>query len=522
MPRAEKRPANVPQPTAPITPSPITVVSVSKVTPDLTVGRPELEAIYDKVEMTEYSSMSKKGPLTVEQVKTILGWETEPEYKKRMVEENPNSKPEHHLFGETGPRRSGTGQFQPIHCINTKKEKVVCWNNANNRPFDMGWCEDLIHTILHGQWAGPLTIPGETINGETVRISRYGRVLSGQHQGTALVLSDEYLQKARTNPSYSDNPKFPAWDDYDHCVIETIVITGLSEDERVLRSIDYVKPRSLADMLYTTRMFRNKPPKERQELTKMLAAGANFLYDRTATKGYKTHTEMAEFLNRHKRLLDCVDHLFNENTPLPTGGRRISKLRISAGHAAAMCYLMACGSQKTTDYSDEYRNESPPSERNLDWSYWDRAQDFWTCLAIARDFMPVRTALMNLIDSSLDNEDNQGLSGRAGEKLAILAKAWERFKDHPPTGGPPFDDADLEPDGLLSLSYSDLDDKGNKLPEKQIKLVDIADFYGIDCPSLTKSGTSAVQSRGNPDPPAPVGDEYERLKEDALRRRQAT
>ena len=556
MPKA-KAPAKktaAPKPVQPATPAP---TSEAKPTVPTQISEPSaLKIVYDRVEITEYSSTSKHGPLTVEDAKVMLGWETEKQYQQRMVEEvktaqlvvsqgytgdeaiqrtveqapkrpdqyvyaswgsasdavryaavNPivDSKPEHWLFGEV------------FHCLNTDEEKVRCCNNANNRPFDDGWSEDIESMILTGTWAGPFTLPGETINGETVRISRYGRVLSAQHQGTGLIRADENLQAARAKYGRERaDEMYPTWKGQDHCFIETIVITGLSEDERVLRTIDYVKPRTEADMLYTMPLFRDNKPNERNELTRMLAAARVLLWHRTDTKGYETHPEVVGFLERHKRLLSCVEHSFIENSAEGAdGGRKISKLRISAGHASALCYLMACGSDKTTKYSDEYRNESPPSEKNLDWSYWDQALDFWTCLARERDFIPVRTALGHLVDSSADSESNQGLGGRLPEKLAILARAWGRFKDHPPAGGPPFDNEDLAPDGLLCLTYTSIDSRGNPLPNGRIDLVDVADFYGIDCPKRA----AADPFRGQQEPPPPVGDEYERLKEEALLRR---
>ena len=521
MPKAKKRPATVQPVIPPVTlalPSPTTNGNGSVPSP---TGPHNLPVVYDRVEIAEYSSTSEHGPLTAETVKEMMGWETETEWRERMVRDK-GGKPEHYLFGENGPKREDTGTHQPVHCVNTDKVKVVCWQNANNRPFDMLWCEDLIHTILYGQWAGPLMMPGETINGETVRISRYGRVLSGQHQGTALVLADEWLQKSRAVPGNAVNPKYPVWNGHEHVVLETVVITGLSEDERVLRTIDYVKPRTTADMLYTMELFRQNTSAERKEMTRMLALAIDLLWVRTDTKGYKTHPEVVGFLERHKRLLKCVEHLFVENSAKGAdGGRKISKLRVSAGQASALCYLMGCGSQKTTEYSDEYRNESPPSEKNLDWEYWDRAQEFWVCLAGARDFMPVRRALGLLVESTPDSDANQGLGGRAPEKFAILAKAWERYKDHPTSAGSAFDDDDLAPDGVLCLSYSDLDDKGNKLPDGQIKLVDMADFYGIDCPESLGASKTKGSRQETPMLPPPSPEEIERATQEALRRRMA-
>lgn len=511
MPKAavRKKPTPAVQPAAPA-PAPTNGTTVP---PAPAPANPHgLELVYDRVGITEYSSTSAHGPMTVDDAKTALLWETEVDYQKRMHREKPDSKPEHWLFGDV------------FHCLDTDKRKIRCWNNANNRPFDLSWCEDLVHTILAGQWAGPLTVPGETVNGETVRISRYGRVLSGQHQLTALVLADGELQASRAQKGNAADPRYPFWNGREHPVIETVVITGLSEDERVLRTIDYVKPRTTADMLYTMELFRQNTPSERKKMTKMLASAIDLLWARTATRGYKTHPEVVGFLERHRRLLKCVEHTAVENSDKGTdGGCKISKLRLSAGHAAALCYLMGCGTEKTTEYSDEYRNESPPSESRLDWGYWDRARAFWAGLAADRGFMPVRRALGLLVDSAPASEDNQGLGGRADEKLAILAKAWEQYRDHPDGAGPAFTDDDLGPGGALCLSYNDLDDHGDKLPDGQIKLVDVADFYGIDCPGPTAgAGRTKAARRGVPEPPPPTQEEIERATEEARARRQTT
>lgn len=449
------------QPTKPIAPEP-----PPKPVVDETTGLPVL---YDKLEIAEYSTASKKGPLTSTDWKDVLGWETEKEYQKRMCAEEPGSKPEAWLFGDV------------FHCRNLNGEKVRCNNNAQNRPFDEAWSEALIHTILYGQWAGPFTIPGGTVNGETVRISRYGRVLSGQHQGTACILAGEWLAKARADGSdHAANPKYPVWAKHAEPFIETIVVKGMSEDSRVLMTVDYNKPRSAADVFYTSEVFREATPPERKELCRTLATGVDMLWARTETKGYKTHPEIVGFLERHKSLLKCVEYIFQVNGG-GLEGRKLSKLRLSHGVCAAVSYLMGCGASD----GDAYRNPDaegrvPPSEKGLDWSYWDRQEEFWDGLASAQDFIPVRQALVNLGDSSPSNPNNQGLGGRIPEKLAILARAWDQYRAC--NGQVPFTDADLAKGGCLCLSYSDLDSKGNKLPDNEITLLDVADFYGIDCP----------------------------------------
>jgi hypothetical protein len=445
-----------------------------------------MKVVYDKVNLLEYSTTSERGPLTPSDIVDLLDWETEEQYQQRMVTANPGSTPEHWLYRDV------------FHCLNTKKRKVRCWNNANNRPFDEDWCEDLIHTALNGQWAGPLMMPGETVNGETVRISRYGRVLSGQHTLTAFKLADERLQESRTRPDNAADPKYPAWNGQEQVVLETIVVTGLSEDERVLRTIDYVKPRTVADILYTMPLFRERVPVERKEMTRMLSAAIDTLWDRTKAQGYKTHPEVVGFLERHRRLLKCVEPVFILNKKEATGGRKISSLKLSPGMCSALLYIMGSSGSKTD--GDFYRNEFPPSEKCLDWSMWDKALDFWELIAKDNSFMQVRRALSLLIDSSPTNDGNLGLGGRLNEKLAILSNAWDRWKSHPDGAPDPFEESDLAEGGILFLNYIDVDSNGNQLPDGMVELVDLADFYGIDCPDKIKVN----------DPPPPTRDEIDR------------
>lgn len=502
---ARKKSSTIDQPTPVPTPPP-----VEEKVETVTV-QDDREILYPTLEITERSIVSEKGPLYARDWKTILGWETEKEYQERMVQEDPTSKPEHWLYGEE------------YHCLNRKGEKIRCWNNSGNRPLDRHWCDHLVHMILHGQWAGPHTYPGETVNGETVRISKYGDVLSAQHQGTACIFADEDLQQSRTEERNAIWPKYPFWNGQEEVFIETIVVAGVSCDERVLRTIDYVKPRSMADMLYTMQVFRvnemggKRNQDERREMTKMLAVAIDTLWERTDAKGYKTHPEICGFLERHKKLLDAVAHIFVENNVRgPDGGRKISKARLNPGQCAALCYLMGASGTDEGD-SDEYRNMMPPDESKINWSYWNKGRDFWSKFAYDRSFLPVRHALGYLMESSINDEDNQGLGGRNDEKLAILANAWERFRDHPEEAGAPFDEEDLGPGGILYLTYSDLDDKGNKLPDGRIKLVNKADFYGIDVPPA-----GLARSKANKTAPPEITvspEELEKAKKEADKRR---
>lgn len=472
-----------------------------------------LPVVYEEFNHVEYSSKSAFGPLTPALMKTIMGWTTEEEYVARMLADQPGTKKEEHEFGDV------------YHCLDNYGRKVRCLNNSGNRSYDHGWGMDLGATVLSGQWAGPLTIPGKhiTVNGETIRISRFGRVVSGQHEMTGAILADEALQIMRANDRAKADAKYPFWADKKECVIEVLVVTGMTEDERVLRTVDYVKTRTVADMLFTMDVYRKHKPTARKELTRMLDSALDLLWERTRTMGYKTHPEVVGFLERHRHLLYCVEHLFNVNTPNPTkacggcggtggkaapcascngtgrvpdgGGRKISKLHLSAGNCAALCYLMGSSGPKTD--GDAYRNGMPPSEAHLDWSYLDRAYDFWTGLARHPGFQPVRTKLANLTDSTPQDETNQGQGGRVGEKLAVLGHAWDAYKDHDDSTGPAFTDYDLSPTGCLELKYTNRDDRGNLLPDGQVKLLDIADFGGIDCAPI--KGRTRADASGPPE-----------------------
>ncbi len=518
----------------------------------VTVTENSVPYIYPTLDIKECSTTSIHGPVTPDRAKRIMGWETEKDYQLRQVAENPGSKPDEWLYGDI------------YHCCNSDGDKVRCHSNGNNRPFDETWCKELMSMVLDGQWAGPLTMPGETVNGETIRIGRCGRVLSGQHQLTALILADEMLTKSQKESRNITHPKYPFWVGKGHCVIEAIVITGLSEDEQILRTIDYVKPRSVADMLFTMNVYRDNTPHERKVLTRMLSAGIDLLWGRTEAKGYRTHPEIVGFLERHPKLMSCVEHIFGEDSPKTTfvcrtcrqrfasqaaanqkkckkgqthdiaevGGRRISTLPFNAGHAAALMYLMGCSSDKTTDYSDDYRNEEPaPSEKKLDWKLWHKATEFWSRLAgtVTGGFFPVREALGRLIDSTPHDEENIGLGGRHEEKLAILDNAWKVFKnykDDPDT--PPFTDDDLCDGGALHLHYTDKGPPkilngetigGDKLPDGKVRLIEMADFQGIDCPQAAKAvKTNTDEPTSTPIDPTP--DQMEQLKLEARERRE--
>lgn len=460
--------------------------------------------------------------LTEAQCKQALGWETEREYQTRAMAANPGTTAETYSYGEAFMLRDEEGN------------KVRCTNNLDNRPFDEAWSRSLAQVILNGQWAGaltiseplqgiysehcepveidgvvynpgdPITVPAGTINGSSIVISRTGRVESGQHSMVACILAYQLWWKNRkAYPFWAEDPQGPR--------IETILVTGVSEDRRVLMSIDNCKPRSEADVFYTSEMFRSLLPSDRKECSRMLATCVDFFWKRTGAKGYKTHPEVVALVERHPKLLKCIEHLFQENRavkrlgeieqkkdgwyvlagirrtgPYPTkdeaeannpvvGGRMISNLRLSPGQAAAMCYLMGCSSSD----GDAYRNNSPPREKGLDWKLWDKAKEFWAKIGAGEELKEVRIALGKLIDSGSE-DDPTSLGGRAQEKLAVLSKAWDIFKL-----GMPILPGDLALN-YTKLRYNAASQTSSPIPDGGLELIDRADFGGIDIPERLK------------------------------------
>ncbi len=480
-----------------------------------TNGEVTREIVYTDVNADRYDTNSPNGPITNELAKQILYWETESEFGKRMVEHNPGTKPEHWVWKDEYLLQDASKYTRKGDRIILQGEKVKCQNNLDNRELDIEWSLGLAQTILTGKWAGPFT-GRKTVNGSTIVISETGKVESGQHQLIAVIIA--YML-------FEANPEaYPFWNDlvkagatYGDNVpvtgpfIETIVVTGVGEDPELTMTVDNCRQRSPVDVFYTSPLYRHMPTGDRREYSRMMSAAIDLLWERTDAKGYKTLPEIVGFQQRHTKLLKCVEHLFQEN---PKEGRPINlKARLTAGQASALCYLMAC-SDPATD-GDVYRNGLPPTEKELDWSRMDKAREFWAMVGGSEKFKVVREALARLIDSSTDDPNNQGLGGRLAEKLAIIAKAWDVFIAHDPTaGGNMFTQNDLLEGGALYLAYSDLDIKGNKLPDGKIVFNDAADFHGIDCPQTTAKTLAA------PEPPAPTPEQQEAIKQQ-LRKEQA-
>lgn len=337
--------------------------------------------------------------VTAATMKLMLGWEAESEYKERTKS------------------KIGLTDFM---LLDEAGEKVQCWNNVRNRPFNEADAKKYAQEILKRRWR---------LNLETIIFSKTGICLSGQHRGVGLILATQMWQR---NPE-----KYPQWTG--EPFIESLIAAGCDEDDEVLQTFDNTRPRDVSDALYTSGLFAsNISPKDKLVLSAMGKAAVKKLWQRTGMdavpkeqRTYETVAEDMDFLKtRHPKLLQCLKHVFEENKD-----RGIGTLHVSAGDIAACLYLAGSCSSGLQAYLDAGRNESA-----LDWANWDKAEEFVTLLAQSTpeeaDLNAVRQVFGELVD--IGNG-----TGRPVEKLVCLAKAWALH-----LAGEPIDKEAIKPEYL--------------------------------------------------------------------------
>jgi hypothetical protein len=360
------------------------------------------DLLVNKVKITDVDLV-----IDEKRAKGILGWETETEYGERLKASDPKMRAAKLSYGEE-------------YLLELDGEKVRCANNARNRPFDETHSRKLGQDILAGHWR---------FNCETIIVSKHGDVDSGQHRLIALVIA---CAEWRKNPH-----GYPAWPDSPP-TIRSLIVFGADDSPETLRTLDNVKPRSLMDVFYTSPLFAKLGMAERKECSRMMDFAVDLLWRRLdvgATGGnrYQTHSASIEFADAHPTLKKAIRHVFDCNSS--ESGRGISSLKVSAGHLAALVYLMSCSGSD----AETYHAACPKQEKGLlEFSLWEKAESFASKLAAVERveddegqfirfdgvFAPVADALAALVDT-----DEAG-KGRTIEKLAVIAKAWHAWNEN--------------------------------------------------------------------------------------------
>lgn len=381
--------------------------------------------------------------LTAAKAKKLLGWETEQEYITRTGEK--------------------TGYGKEFMFEDIEGNKVQCWNNSTNRPFNEPWCRQLCQDILNRNWE---------FNLETIVISKTGLVTSGQHRMIGVVFASQLWASDKQKHHWLE-----IWDK--EPTIETLIAFGGSEEQKVLSTVDNVRPRSLSDVFYTSELFNTLKSTERNECSRMLDTAVDLLWKRVGAVGnsggfdkYQSHSASMLFVERHKKILDMVKHIFEENSQ-----RALSVLKLSPGQCSAMAYLMGASS---TDI-DIYRNADPPCEEHITWDNWEKSQAFWVELASGiREPGSLPKEVADAFALLCVGES----TGTATEKISILCLAWEQYVQ------------DQAVSGMLDLEYHDKED-GTRVLGK------VYSAGGIDLGNAPPK---------EPDPPAPTPEQLEAQK----------
>lgn len=423
-------------------------VNKSRVTtaPSAAKDRPVL---YPEVQVNGVTIPVEKSKWTYDKLVALIGWEDEPAYKARKA--GPDGDPESVTgFGENWTLKDEYGNPVRLH------------NNDLNRPYDESTSLKYTQDILDDNWP---------VNGETIIISQTGQVLSGQHRITGAIRAIQRWRMSRE--------KYPKWTEEPY--LKSLVVTGVSDDPAVVATLDNVRPRTLADTIYTSPVFKKyKSSVHKQQLSAMLDKAIDTLWKRTAAKEYafhelQTHAASFDFLARHPKLKDAVIKVWEEDTGKAAAGpkgkgdisereeqRNLVGYKVGLGNFAAALYLMGSAASDEIEYVKKGRKE-----KTLDWSLWDKAVEFVAGLAAEGDsdgpgapLKHLRKAMADLIDADPD----ETMGGRVVEKLAVMAAAWMKFGE----GERPLP-SDLKLEYLRS-------DHTNQIT----KLSDPATFGGID------------------------------------------
>lgn len=438
-------------------------------TPVQTINAPIVKVrpiVYPKYEVKVYACPDDRGnvyegPITYDIMRKWLRWEREDNYTKRLLAKNPNMKESKTKFGDKYLF------IIPKGCVG-EGEKVQCWNNPKNRDFDLKWAEAIKQDILTRDFQ---------LNLENIIFSYTGAVHSGQHRAIGFMLA--VLEWRDTHQD--DGSGF--WDTYWEVepYIESTVAFGAREDSKVMRTYDNVKTRTLADTIGTSPTFAEgdiKTEEDKRHHSKILDNAIDCLWKRTkqvVSKDsfirYQTHSASLEFFDRHPKLKDCVKHIFKQN-----GNRVLSNLKISLGDSAAMMYLM--GSCRTDSENYHYLN-SPKKEDQLDWTFWDKAREFWEGLVDPKSTLlePVRYALKHVLDP------HTGDRVPSKVKCILISKAWNAYVEDEPIMAV---DLDIGP----YLKWSN--ERGRTL------IVEETTVGGIDC-GIVKGGGELEDQLPTPD-----------------------
>jgi len=243
----------------------------------------------------------KDGPLSVDEMKGLLGWEEEPEGKDWGDD---------YLFKDLN------------------KKKIRLTNNKTNRPFRITLARRYGSEMLRGKWK---------LNGEPFIFDRFGMTQDGQHRGTGFILAE---QERQLDPKYWAGE----YGQRGPLSIDALIVTGISEKAEVVDTLGLGQKRSLGDVLFRRKEFAGIKEKEQKRLANVLGGALRLVWLRTGGKAitdapWFPHSEALDFLQTHPDIVKAVETVFKMENGSGADGKRIST-KLSLAYAAGMFYLM--------------------------------------------------------------------------------------------------------------------------------------------------------------------------------------
>lgn len=300
--------------------------------------------------------------LTVEQAKELIGWEEERD------------------------KKFGTDYLLK----NSEKKKIRCSNNLTNRPLYLSVCKGLVQDILNGHWR---------FNGEPIIVGKDGSILNGQHTLVSLILAGEIWRNNRELYSLECEP-----------TIERLVVYGVSNDDKTINTMDTCKPRSLQDVIYRSRFFKECSSSERKKVSRTCSYAIKLIWERIGLRTNRsvsmTHAELLAFLENHLRIIEAVKFL-----QIESGHENLLSNISPLGSLSGMFYLMASSSSRAPDY------KKVSTEESLNFENWDKVEEFFVLLSSSSDAAkPLYRRIAELPSS-----------GCKEERLSLIAKSWNGF-----------------------------------------------------------------------------------------------
>jgi len=278
-----------------------------------------------------------------------------------------------------------------------QESDVVCSNNICNRPFNLSLCKNYKADILNKAWE---------LNGQPIILSKYGNVLSGQHRVIALILAVlDWREDKSKYPKWKTEPK-----------MDTAIAVGISEERKVVNTIDTGKSRSLADAIIASGIVGVGSASSTSQ--KRIAKGVQYavmtILEATGIKEASfskkpSHSFCLNFLDAHPKIIEAVELVLACEGDGNLSGKGINPFR-----SCGLFYLMAASESDQNKYVDN------PIEKNIDFSQWGKASTFFDRLSTSDKTV---AAVFNQLSVIEDAE------GSTDEKEATLKLAWHSFAE---------------------------------------------------------------------------------------------